>query len=122
MTMQNAHLEWYNAHLEWDARSVDDDKLIDALVDYHPATSRSGRGRVCADFTIPAESLHQAAVSALAIADAAVRLLNSAPVLNLEVLPTAEFDQRYELEPMPERVRGCRERHPLDSAPHESIT
>lgn len=93
----------YNAHIEWDVRAVDDDQLVDALIDYHPAVSRGERGHVAATITLPAETLRQAATSALAIADAvAAQALDAAPVLALEILPTAEYDRRHGLEPMPE--------------------
>jgi len=95
----------YNARIEWATRDGDDDDLVDELVDYHPAISRSERGWVAADLTLPAETLRQAATTALAIADAAsAAVLDGAAVLALEVLPTAEFDQRNGLVPVPELV------------------
>jgi excisionase family DNA binding protein len=95
----------YNARIEWATRTTDDDDLVDELVDYHPATSRSERGWVEATITLPAETLRQAATTALAIAEAAsAAVLDGAAVLVLEVLPTAEFDERNGLAPMPELV------------------
>ena len=95
----------YNARIEWATRTGDDDDLVDALVDYHPAVSRSERGWVEAHVTLPAETLRQAATSALAIAEAAsAAALDGAGVLVLEVLPTAEFDERNGLVPMPKLV------------------
>jgi excisionase family DNA binding protein len=94
----------YNARIEWATRTGDDD-LVDALVDYHPAVSRSERGWVEATVTLPAETLRQAATTALAIAEAAsAAVLDGAAVLVLEVLPTPEFDERNGLVPMPELV------------------
>lgn len=106
----------YNAHIEWATRSGDDDELVDALVDYHPAVSRGARGHVSAEITLPAESLRQAVTTALAIAEnGAVRAaLDGAEVLALEVLPTAEFDQRNGLDPMPELVSVTEAAEELD--------
>jgi excisionase family DNA binding protein len=88
----------YNARIEYATREPVDDHLIHALVDHHPATGRSARGWVEATISLPAESLRQATVTALALAEAAL----AAEVLALEVLPTVEFDARLGATPLPE--------------------
>lgn len=88
----------YNARFEYRTREPVDDHLLTELAPYHPATSRSSRGWVEVTITLPAEALHQAALTTLAIANAAL----AAEVLVLEVLPTAEFDARMVLDPLPE--------------------
>lgn len=90
----------YNARIEFKTREDVDDRLLDALVDYHAVTSRSERGWVEAIITLPAENLRQATTTALAIAET----VNVAPLLAIEVLPTDEFDARYGLARMPELV------------------
>lgn len=90
MTQYNAHVEWAAPH---DDGRVDD--LVDALTDYHPAVGRSDLGHTEAIFTLPADTLRQAAGTALSIAEA------HGEVLVLEVLPTDEFDKRHGLVPMP---------------------
>lgn len=88
----------YNAQIEFRTRKDIDDLLIDRLTDYHPATGRSPRGWVEVTVTLPAENLRQAMNTALAVAEGT----HVAPVLGIEVLPTAEFDARNGLAPMPE--------------------
>jgi excisionase family DNA binding protein len=90
----------YNARLEFHTCKDVDELLIDRLADYHSATGRSPRGWVEVTITVPAESLRQAVSTALAVAEGA----QVAPVLGVEVLPTAEFDARNGLAPMPELV------------------
>lgn len=90
----------YNARIEYQTREDIDDRLLDALADYHPATGRAPRGWVEAIITLPAENLRQAATTALAVAEAA----HVAPLLAVEVLPTAEFDARHGLTPLPDLV------------------
>ncbi|MEK8226712.1 helix-turn-helix domain-containing protein [Oerskovia sp. M15] len=81
-----------------------------------PRRLAGARGHVAAEITLPAESLRQAATTALAIAETgAVRAaLDGADVLALEVLPTAEFDQRNGLDPMPELVSVTEAAEELD--------
>jgi excisionase family DNA binding protein len=88
----------YNARIEWAAPHEDErvDDLVAALADFHVAVSRSDAGHTEAIITLPAESLRQAASTALSIAE------TQGEVLVLEVLPTAEFDRRLGLTPMPE--------------------
>jgi excisionase family DNA binding protein len=90
----------YNARIEYATREPVDDHLIHALIDYHPATGRSPRGWAEVTITLPSESLRQATVTALALAEAALAV----DVLALEVLPTDEFDARLGLTPLPEIV------------------
>lgn len=88
----------YNARVGYRTREPVDEQLLEQLAPYHPATSRSLGGWVEVTFTLPAETLRQATATALAVADAAL----DAEVLTLEVLPTAEFDARLGLAPLPE--------------------
>ena len=90
----------YNARIEYETREDITDDLMAALIDHHPAITRSGRGWIEAHITLPAETLRQAVTTALAIADSA----SNVAVLAIEVLPTAEFDARVDLEAMPELV------------------
>lgn len=90
----------YNARIEYATREPIDDHLIDALIDYHPAAGRSPRGWAEVTITLPSESLRQATVTALALAEAALAV----EVLALEVLPTDEYDARLGLAPLPELV------------------
>lgn len=90
----------YNARFEYRTREPIDDRLIHALIDYHPATGRSPRGWAEVTITLPSESLRQATVTALALAEAALAV----ELLVLEVLPTDEYDARLGLAPLPEIV------------------
>jgi excisionase family DNA binding protein len=90
----------YNARIEYRTRESVDDHLLTELAPYHPATGRSLGGWVEVTFTVPAETLRQATVTALAIAGAAY----DAEPIAIEVLPTAEFDARLGLAPLPEVV------------------
>lgn len=87
----------YNAYIEIKTRQVDDDDLIDALAGYGPVVSRSERGWVAIDITVPATDLRQAFSTSLAIVEAAT----AHPVLAVEVMPTEEFDVRNGLAPLP---------------------
>lgn len=89
----------YNAIVQLVDRFSDElaEQLIDELIDYHPAASRSPYGRPEVILTVEAESLRQATSTVLAVVQAAGHAAYS-----LEVLPTEAFDQRLELEPMPE--------------------
>ncbi len=96
----------YNARIEYATRGDGtdvDERLLDALTHYSPATGRSERGWVEVHLTVPATGLHQAITTALALAEPAQRLIGAA-VLAIEVLPTAEFDARQGLSPAPETV------------------
>lgn len=65
------------------------EQLLDALADHHPAVGRSAFGRAEAIITLPAESIRQAATTALAlVADA------GGVAIGFEVITTADFDRR----------------------------
>jgi excisionase family DNA binding protein len=89
----------YNATVELTDRSSDQlaDHLVDNLADYSPAVSRSVGGRLEVVLTVPADSLRQAVITALALVAAAGH-----DAYAVEVLPTDEFDRRLGLEPVPE--------------------
>lgn len=81
----------YNARLELAAAldAAAAEQLLDALPDHHAAVGRSPFGRAEVILTLPAESVRQAATTALAlVADA------GGDVIALEVLTTADFDRR----------------------------
>jgi len=82
----------FNARIEYATRRVIDDELIEALAGYHPATGRTDTGWVEVCITLPADDLTQAIIRALAVGGHA----HTAPLLGLEVIPTAEFDARVQ--------------------------
>nr|WP_297429782.1 helix-turn-helix domain-containing protein [uncultured Actinotalea sp.] len=88
----------YNVRVELDTREDIDAQLLDAFAPYHPATGRGPRGHVEVHLTVPAEDFVQLMQTTVAITARAV----GAPVLAVEMLPTAEFDRRLGLEPVPE--------------------
>lgn len=81
----------YDARVEYDMRKITksvDERLIESLRVYHPATSRTAQGRVEARFTLPAESLREAGRTALALAQSALDV----PVLAID-LRVASYEQ-----------------------------
>lgn len=93
----------YNAVIELDEPAPDEARatvLVDALIDYHPAVGRSLLGRLEIIMTLPAETLHQAVTTAMAVAASST----GAAVHAVEVLPTADFDRLHGLQPVPEMV------------------
>jgi excisionase family DNA binding protein len=91
----------YNATVEVAHRGKIEDaaeRLVTALEGYSPATGRSLLGRLDVTITVPAESLRQAATTALAVVEAAA----GRPAVSVQVLPTDDFDRLNGLEPMPE--------------------
>jgi excisionase family DNA binding protein len=76
------------------------DALLEGLAEYHPAVTRSDRGRVEVVLTLPAESIPQAVRSGLAVLAGVCRL----QVVALEVMDTAEWDARLGVEHLPELV------------------
>lgn len=87
----------YTARLELDTRSADLDRIADALDDYDPVVSRTLQGRPHVHLTVPAEGLRQAITTAMAVAAGATGF----DVLAVEVMPTAEFEQRVDVEDVP---------------------
>lgn len=94
----------YNAILTTDHRAHTpadlDDEIIDRLAAFHPALGFT-TGRLTVTITYPAETLEQATAVALALAGQSLAGLPFT-LTGLEVLPTAEFDRRNGLEPVPE--------------------
>lgn len=88
----------YNATVELDSRDDIDERLLTELDDYHPATGRSPYGRVLVTITLPAETMAQAAKTALLVVGAAARK----PLLAIEVMHAEEFDRRLGVGPVPE--------------------
>ena len=90
-------MENYNARLELRRRATPGlaERLVDELADHHPAVGRTDTGHIEVVITLPAETLRQAVVTALAlVTDAA----------GVEVMTTAEFDRRLHLPEMPDLV------------------
>ena len=83
----------FNAIVELDTTlgSDADDAIMDALLDYHPALASTSWGTVDAIITFPAESLRQAASTALAVVSAAAP---GVTVRSVQVMTTADFDVR----------------------------
>lgn len=94
----------YNATVELDTAHTDrnSDDLVDALAGhgYSPAAGTSPFGRLELVITLPADSVRQAAVTALAIVEQAAGV----PARSVEVLTTADFDRRHGLDPVPDLV------------------
>jgi len=92
-------MDSFNVRVELASRAENQDEdLIDALVGYSPAVSRSPRGWVEINFSCPAQDLRQAISTGLALVAAAT----GHPVVVLEAMSTAEFDARIGFEPVPD--------------------
>lgn len=79
------------------------DEVMDGLADYSGVIGRNDRGRLELVMTVPASGLRQAAVTGLAVAEAA--LGGHGAVVSFEVMTTNEFDARtaaIEVPKMPE--------------------
>lgn len=91
----------YNARIELDSRDFDDsatDALTDVVADYHGVVARAVHGgRVELIFTVPADTLRQAVLTALSIV-----LATGHQVHGIEVLPTETFHERVDAAPVPE--------------------
>lgn len=91
----------FNARVELDSRDFDEaavDVLMDVVAEYHGAVARAVHGgRVELIFTVPADTIRQATITALSVV-----LATGHDVYALEVLPTDEFHRRIDATPMPE--------------------
>jgi excisionase family DNA binding protein len=74
--------------------------VIDKLVGFSPVVARDPNGQASVILTIPATDLRTAITTALALAADATHT----ELVGLEVIPTADFDRRNGLEPMPALV------------------
>jgi len=74
------------------------DELVTALEGYSPSVSPGTAGRPHITISLPADTLRQAFTSGLAVIESAA----GSPATAVEVLPTADFDSRNGLEPVPE--------------------
>lgn len=85
----------YNARIELDSRDSDEpavDVLMDVVEPYAGTVARAAQGgRVELIFTVPADNLRQATITALSVV-----LATGHQVYALEVLPTEEFHRRIE--------------------------
>lgn len=91
----------YNARVELDSRDFDEsaiDVLMDVVAEYHGTVARAVHGgRVELIFTVPAETLRQAVITALSV----VLATGHSPYA-LEVLPAGDFHERIASTPVPE--------------------
>lgn len=91
----------YNARIELDSRDHDEaavDVLMDVVAEYDGVVARAVHGgRVELIFTVPADTIRQAVITALSVV-----LATGHQVYALEVLPTDEFHRRIDATPMPE--------------------
>jgi excisionase family DNA binding protein len=94
----------YNATVELKTRVKHSesaaDLLVDRLKDFHAAAGASPFGRLEVTITLVAESMQQAAATALALVDQA----SDRPILTLEIMPTTEYDRRVGVAELPELV------------------
>src|SRR4051794_1155640 len=88
----------WTVRLELDARQSDDEKIVDALADYHPALGRTPQGRPEVVVTIVAEGLRQAVTTAMSV----TKSLTGLDVYAVEAVPAEEFDSRRAAEPVPQ--------------------
>lgn len=93
----------YNARVELDSRDFDEsavDVLMDVIEPYGGTVARAVHGgRVELIFTVPADNLRQATITATSVV-----LATGHQLYALEVLPTDEFHRRIDTTPMPELV------------------
>lgn len=94
-------MDSYNATVVTSHRGEPTDALEEALFQglsgYHVAVSALD-GRVAATITLPAEGLRQALNSALDVIERALAGLPSClPLRSVEILPTEDFDQRWDV-------------------------
>lgn len=89
----------YNIRLEYRLEPIEErgEELIDALESFHPAAGNAGNGNLDVWITIEAANVRQAIDVGLALAASA----SSAELVAFEALPTADFDRREGLTPMP---------------------
>lgn len=76
------------------------EQLVDALESFHPAAGPVGNGNLDVWITIQAANVRQAIDTGLALASAA----SSAELVAFEALPTADFDRRECLTPVPDLI------------------
>lgn len=98
----------YNAVAELDrpAKNVSDDevdKLMDFASVYSPAVGASPHGRLEMTVTIPAMTLRQAVHTATALLEDAGAAI-AAGVSSIEVMSTADFDDRVGMERLPSLI------------------
>lgn len=104
--MVMAKMQMYNATVAVERRDFTTatdgelERVMDALVTFSAALSESERGWARATISLPAESLTQATVAAVALVEAAY----GAPAIATEAMLTAEFDLRQGYAPLPELV------------------
>jgi excisionase family DNA binding protein len=75
--------------------------IVEALKEYGAAVGLSPYSRLEVTLSVPADSLTQAATTAIALVEAQT---NGRKVLAIEVMPTDEFDRRLGMQPIPELV------------------
>lgn len=97
-------MEYWNVIIELDHAYADDgvdEDVLDAFAEWHAAIGRTMGNRLEVTLTIPAENLHQAALTALSLLGHFKGLPSAR---SMSVLRTADFDRRNGLEPVPPLV------------------
>lgn len=89
----------FNAVIDVGRIDVDASALLDDLAEYHTVLAGTPRGTVEVVMTLPAESLRQAASTALALIAAAGHEPRT-----ILVMTTDDFDIRNGLDPVPEDI------------------
>ncbi len=96
-------LEMYNATVEVALRKIDNDGIdlvMKRLAQHHPGLGASPRGWLDATISLPAESLAQATVTAVAVISSAY----GAAAIACEVMTETERDARDTFVPLPELI------------------
>ena len=83
----------YNARIAWTAHSGDHDHILDAFATLSPVVTSTDRDKLEVVFTLPAADIQTACLMAIGTAQAALPDLH---VLAVEVMPTSEYDTRYD--------------------------
>lgn len=89
----------YNVTAEVHTRDLE--HLVDQLARYSAAAGPIAGGWTSVTVTVPATDLEQAVQTTLAVLSIAT---GAAAVRRLEVMPTADFDRRHGVQPLPELV------------------
>jgi hypothetical protein len=91
----------YNVRLEYQMPPTEEsgDLLVDTFKTFHPAAGPVGNGNIDVWLTLPGVDAYDVSQIATALASKVQR-----PLIALEVLPTADFDRRVGLTPVPELI------------------
>jgi len=91
----------YNIRLEYQMPPTEEsgDVLVDTFKTFHPSAGPAGNGNIDVWLTLPGVDAYHVVEIATALAAKVQR-----PLIALEVLPTADFDRRSGLTPVPELI------------------